>query len=413
MYYALFQQHYLCSLHADLPGEKLDTLPQDAEQVCFLFAREPGLGRDAFAVTHPGQLFAETECTAWLDQDRLPGPKPLSAPLPRLLAEGRIRAVNHCHPRWRELLTCSQRPEKKRLHIIAMGDIGSTLLLGLRLLGGDILSEIGIFDLSQNALLRWEFEGNQIFTSGLAHTPPEIKILREEELFHCDMLVFCATKGVPPLGSGGDVRLAQFQGNSQLVSYYAACARKQRFQGIFAVVSDPVDLLCKVAFQHSNQDENGKWDAGGLFSEQVEGYGLGVMYARAAYYAKKDARFSSFLQEGAAFGPHGEGLVIANSLQNYDDNLSRALTLLATRANLEAREKGFKPYVAPALSSAAYNILDTLRGKAHHSATLLGDVFFGACSTRSTSGIQLFPKRIPPLLYQRIEEAADSLRQLY
>ena len=38
----------------------------------------------------------------------------------------------------------------------------------------------------------------------------------------------------------------------------------------------------------------------GLLPEQIQGFGLGVMNARAAYYAKRDPRFSRFLTEGPA-----------------------------------------------------------------------------------------------------------------
>ena len=80
----------------------------------------------------------------------------------------------------------------------------------------------------------------------------------------------------------------------------------------------------------------------------MKGFGLGVMNARAAYYAKRDSRFAEFLTDGRSFGPHGEDLVIANSVSHYDDALSRELTDLAAHANLQMRRMGFKPFVAPA-----------------------------------------------------------------
>ena len=45
-----------------------------------------------------------------------------------------------------------------RLNLIALGDVGATLLLGLRLLGGDILASIGIFDVNENVVRRYELE---------------------------------------------------------------------------------------------------------------------------------------------------------------------------------------------------------------------------------------------------------------
>ena len=104
-------------------------------------------------------------------------------------------------------------------------------------------------------------------------------------------------------------------------------------------MSDPVDALARAAWQASNTDENGNFDGKGLRPEQVQGYGLGVMNARAAYYAKRQPElFGDFLTEGRAFGPHGQDLVIANSIANYDDERSRALTKLAVTANMEMRD---------------------------------------------------------------------------
>ena len=73
----------------------------------------------------------------------------------------------------------------------------------------------------------------------------------------------------------------------------------------------------------SNTNETGDFDCKGLRPEQIQGYGLGVMNARAAYYAKKDSKYSDFLTQGRAFGPHGQDLVIANSILRYDDVLSK------------------------------------------------------------------------------------------
>ena len=129
--------------------------------------------------------------------------------------------------------------EKKRVNLLALGDVGGTVLLGLKLEGGDILERIGIYDLDPKVLRRYEREMNQItFPDGRAL--PEVVILQEEELFDCDLFVFCASKGVPPVGAEGDVRMAQFQANRSLVEIYAKAAAAAGFGGIFAVVSDPV-----------------------------------------------------------------------------------------------------------------------------------------------------------------------------
>ncbi len=47
----------------------------------------------------------------------------------------------------------------------------------------------------------------------------------------------------------------------------------------------------------------------GLLPEQVQGFGLGVMDARAAYWARQEGIPFS---HGRVYGPHGRGLVVAN-----------------------------------------------------------------------------------------------------
>jgi len=176
-------------------------------------------------------------------------------------------------------------------------------------------------------------------------------------------------------------------------------------------VSDPVDPLAKTAYLESNKDENGVWDGKGLRPEQIQGYGLGVMNARAAYFAKKHPHLSQFLTEGRSFGPHGTGLFIANSLEHYDEALSQELTHLTVTANLVMREIGFKPYVAPALSSGTLSLLLTLRGEWHCGSVFLDGVYMGCKNRFTPAGLEteLLPQ-IPDQLFGHIQEAADHLK---
>ena len=168
----------------------------------------------------------------------------------------------------------------------------------------------------------------------------------------------------------------------------------------------------RAALLASNRDESGVYDGLGLLPQQVQGYGLGVMNARAAYYAKQDERFTAFLTEGRAFGPHGSGLVIANSIEHYDDALSRELTELALTANLKMRELGFKPYVAPALSSAAISVLLTLRGEWHYGSVCLGDIFMGVKNRYTPTGLETEDIPLPDGLFARLTETQDILRKI-
>lgn len=213
-----------------------------------------------------------------------------------------------------------------RVNLLALGDVGATLLMALKVLGGGLIERIGIYDVNPDVMSRFEIEMNQIGWPFGEKKLPEVVCLDEEDLFDCDMFVFCASKAVPPIGAGGDVRMVQLAANSKIVSYYGRLAGEKNYKGIFAVVSDPVDPLCKAALL-----------ASGLQPGQVRGYGLGVMNKRAEYYARGDRRFESYLTEGRAFGPHGGDLVIANSIENYDDEVSRELTALTVAANLDRK----------------------------------------------------------------------------
>ena len=370
------------------------------------------LGRGSFKVTHPGQL-ANPHGLEVLDASRLSAAE-VDVALSAAIAEGRLTAVNVDRPGWEAVLTSAPSAAKKRLNILAIGDVGSTLLTGLKLLGGDVIESIGICDLSDQITARWEFEMGQISLPWEYHTMPEVHVVKPENLFDCDVFVFVASKGIPPVDSGvKDVRMYQFENNAKIVKMYARMAREQGFNGLWCAVSDPVDPLAKTAYLESNKDENGNWDGKGLRPEQVQGFGLGVMNARAAYYAKRDERFASFLTEGRSFGPHGTGLTIANSIEHYDDALSQELTQLTVTANLAMRAIGFKPYVAPAMSSGALSILLTLRGQWHCGSVFLDGIFMGVKNRYTPAGIEteLLP-HIPDALYGHIVDAAEHLKEV-
>lgn len=380
-------------------------------QIYYLVEGDPVLGRGSFRANHAGQLAVPHGLNV-LDASRLPDVT-LDSTLRTALAEGRLTVVNTARPDWERMLE-PPKAGKKRVNILAIGDVGSTLLTGLKLLGGDVISSIGICDVAENITARWEFEMGQVSLPWNYGAFPEVEAVDVERLFDCDVLVFVASKGIPPVGSGvRDVRMAQFENNAAIVKHYARMARQKRFRGLWAAVSDPVDPLAKTAYLESNRDENGDWDGLGLLPEQVQGFGLGVMNARAAYYAKRDTRFASFLADGRAFGPHGDGLWIANSLSQYDEELSRELTERTVTANLKMRELGFKPYVAPALSSGALSLLLTLRGEWHCGSVFLDGVYMGCKNRYTSAGIEteLLPS-IPDALFAHIEDAAEHLREI-
>ncbi len=371
---------------------------------------DPKISRRSFAVNHPSLLFIENEGLNLLTLNSSSSYK-----LPKWLLtkinNGQVTAINTNYKDWQKVLNTSL-PSKWRINIAGLGDVGGTLLMGLRLLGADCIEEIGIYDRDFDKLKRWEFEANQI-SSIEEKNRPNIKILKEEEVFDCDLFAFCIATRVPAVGEEKkDVRMVQFEGNSKIVNIYANMAKKANFKGIFAVVSDPVDLLCKSAYLASNTDLCGNFDFNGLYPEQIRGYGLGVMNARALYYANKSESTSHFSTEGRVFGPHGSGLIVADSIQNYNQELSINLTEKTKNANLELRKTGFKPYIAPALSSGALSILSTIKGEWHYSATFMGGVYMGAKNRLTKQGTEIEMLDLPDSLYSRLKNTYNELSEI-
>ncbi len=294
------------------------------------------------------------------------------------------------------------------LHLVGLGDVGMTLLTGLKLLGTE-LSVIGVYDPDENRCKRCEMEYNQILALEDGKALPEIRRVAYESVFDCDILVFCASRGVPPIGTQVDVRMEQLAENKEMLRAYARSAREKHFTGLFCQVADPVDLLARYVYLESNRTEDGAFDGGGLALEQIMGCGLGVMQARAAYAA---AELGIDPIKVRVFGPHGAGLVAANAVDgDYDDALSAALTQRVIVANLAVRETGFKPYIAPALSSGAVTILRAIRGAWHDAAVPVGgDVYFGCRSRLTPQGrvLERIPN-LPPLLAERLQKCYASL----
>ena len=415
MYYYRYEETVFASLLPDLPLETADR-PAAGTPGLFLIDRDPVSGRSSFCVSDARQLTARTEDVSWLDPSRMGVPIPALPKRVQHTIDARLlRAVNIRHPRWRDFarLPDKQPSGRRRVNLLAVGDVGGTLLTALKLLGGDCIERIGICDLNQKAVSPWAAEMGQVSWPWDYDALPEVEPVSDEDLFRCDVFLFAASRGVPPVGGGvRDVRMAQFSANRPLVEQYARQARQAGFRGLFIVLSDPVDPLCKAAYLASNQGEDGQWDGLGLRAEQIQGFGLGVMNARAAYFAKQDPRFRSFLTDGRSYGPHGQGLVIANSLTHYDDGLSRELTDLVTTANLRIRELGFKPYVAPAISSGAMQLLLTLRRSWHCSSVALGDVWFGVRNRLTAAGLEIETASLPTPLFDRLRGTQALLREI-
>ena len=409
MYYYSYQGRLAASPLEGLPLPKAEAGVPDL----FFTDGTPSRGRTVWRPTAAHHLTSPASA-AWLDQTD-DDPSSLPEPVRSALEGGTLTAVNIRHPRWEDALKrlTPSTGTQHRVHLLAVGDVGGTLLTALKLLGGDCVRTIGICDLNEKAVERWATEMGQIAWPWDYGALPEVEAVTPDRLFDCDVFLFAATKSIPPVGSAvTDVRMAQFAANRPLVESFARQARAAEFQGLFIVLSDPVDPLCKAAYLASNTGSDGRWDGAGLFAEQIQGFGLGVMNARAAYFAQREPEFATFLTEGRSFGPHGHGLIIANSVEHYDDEVSRALTERVETANLRIRDLGFKPYVAPAVSSGTMQLLLTLRGQWRCASMCLGDVWFGSRSRLTERGAEVECLPLPQALGKRLEETENLLKAI-
>ena len=363
---------------------------------------DPAISRRSFSISNNDLLFLKKEDSTLLDYPREVYPEPALWLKEKILNLQAV-SLNPCYPSWKDVLS-SVHPDSWRINIAGMGDVGGTLALGLRLLGGSNIASIGIYDLDENKLKRYEYELNQVNGPSFSSNFPKVEILDEKNLFECDIFIFAVTAGVPPVGAENkDVRLTQLNANSKIIELYAKKARKTGFKGIFAVMSDPVDQLCAHAFKTSNTGRDGSFDYNGLAPEQIRGFGLGVMNARALYYSSRISEFSQYAIEGRAFGPHGNGLIIADSVPRYDQEKSQRLTRMVERANLKVREIGYKPYMAPAMSSGALSIIALIEGDWHYSSVFLGGAFIGCRNRLHQSGTELERLHLPQVLLERIQ----------
>lgn len=417
MYYYLFKNNLILSKTLiDKPNYQIITEEQaknHSGKIYILNPMNPKISRRSFIISNKSMCFLENETLMLLSSLNNSSDKNSLVPswLEEKFKEGVVISVNPNYPNYEDVFTYSS-PKKWNINVVGLGDVGATLLTGLKLLGTNSINTLGIFDLDKNKVTRLKFELSQILSANGNESNLKIQVLEESELFNCDMFVFCVSVGVPPIGKEEkDVRLVQFEGNRKVLKHYGKLARNANFKGVFAVVSDPVDLLCKSLFEDSNRDEKGNMDYKGLAPEQIRGYGLGVMNARAVYYSSLNCETANYITEGRAYGPHGEGLIIANSIENFNEDLTNLLTQKTKSANLEVRSSGFKPYIAPALSSGTLSLLDTIAGNYHYSSNFLGGTFMG-CKNRYIHGCtenELVP--IPSLLMKKLEETYTLLSE--
>ncbi len=391
-------------------------LDMSKENILFFIKKTDASKRTSFALVETSMIFEDGDDLEIIRTNN--GRKIDISSVPTWIIEKieqrRVRYLNIAHKNFLNILSIPKRG-KWRVNIVGLGDVGSNLLIGLKLLGGDYISEIGVYSVKQNVMKRYEMELNQVYSidedSPLNTGKPIVKTVEKENIMDCDMFIFCASSKVPPVGEEvGDVRMSQYEANREILTKYVKKTRDTKFKGVFAIVSDPVEMLCKAAYEISNKNEAGEWDYNGMLPEQIQGFGLGVMYARALYYANADATVKNFKKNGRAYGMHGKGLVICDDIHDYNEEKSVELTTKTVDANLMVRELGFKPYIAPALSSGAISIISRIAGKFNYSSVFVDGAYLGIKNRALESGLEI--ERIPmcDTLFGKIKETHSMLK---
>ena len=98
------------------------------------------------------------------------------------------------------------------------------------------------------------------------------------------------------------------------------------------------------------------------------------------------------------------------------DKAVTELTELVVTANHRVRDLGYKPYLAPAMSSAAISILLTIRGEWHYSSIWFGDrengAFLGLYNRFTKTGPEWEDEPLPEALFERIRQSYQELKEL-
>jgi hypothetical protein len=298
-----------------------------------------------------------------------------------------------------------------RVAVAGLGKVGGTaaaVLAAMPTVRSGI-AELLLYDADAANLERWHAELQAVTEWRRDNGFPTVRQVGLSEVFHrCDLLLFAATAGVPPLGSEGDVRYLQFGPNREILANYLREADHAGFCGLLLIVSDPVECLALAAFADSNADATGRFAGHGLAPERIGGLALGVMWGRALARARRHG-WQTVARRGAAFGPHGIEVVVFDDLQDPDTERCELLSAAARSGNLELRELGFLPYVGPALSSVALVLPRLLAGREAPASVFLDGVYFGA-PARLRWGLVPAAHRMAPAVRGALGDVYETLR---
>ncbi len=103
-------------------------------------------------------------------------------------------------------------------------------------------------------------------------------------------------------------------------------------------------------------------------------------------------------------------MIVANDPAHYDLTLSNKLTKRTVEANLEVREAGYKPFIAPALSSGAISLVNTMRGAWNDSAVMLGGIYMGCRNKWTNHGVEYERHQMSNELMEKLDGIVEALK---
>lgn len=289
-----------------------------------------------------------------------------------------------------------RRRDGARVGIIGLGRVGgiAATVLAATPAARSGIAELLVHDVDAANLERWLHELGAIAFWRSAEQLPRVRPTSLGQVFNeCDVFVFAATAGVPPLGSHGDVRMVQLAPNRSILRGCLEQARVAAFAGQFVVVADPVDWLAQAAFLDSNVDPAGRFVGTGLAPERIGGLGLGVMWGRALALARREGWDEVVTRHGAAFGPHSTEVVVFDDVRRPSPVRSDGLTRAAREGNMVVRHLGFLPFVGPGVSSVALALPALLAGGEALASVFVDRVYLG-CPARLDGGFHPSPRRM-------------------
>lgn len=225
--------------------------------------------------------------------------------------------------------------KSKKVAVVGAGDVGATFAYALAQSG--VADEIAMIDVNANLLAGQVLD----LSHGLPYYPP-IRIYEGDEKDYRDAQVVVITAGAGQ--KPGESRLDLLQRNVRIMEGIIDEIQEQQSSAILLVVTNPVDVLTRVALQRSG------WDR-----RRIIGSGTVLDSARFRYHISRHFGVGVHNVHAYILGEHGDSEFAAWSLTNIAGvSIDRyAATSRPREKWLEERER-----IEEKVRNSAYHIID-------------------------------------------------------